>query len=636
MINTKWRFPLLDDGPEQGFNNGGIATFKGADLYDNLAREICQNSLDAKRVDQRSVKVKFEMKSFNIDDYNALKDLRETFKACDEYWKEKKDSRLESFLLDANNVLSNDILDCLVISDYNTTGLTGAKLDVHEKSVWRALTHSDGVTNKGSGSAGSYGIGKNAPFACSSLRTVFYNTYAEDGVKAFQGVSRLVTHKNSEGNYTQGVGFYQNVLENKRTPIFENDICAFRDQFIRDEFGTDVIVIGLNKVSTWEDDIEKAILNNFFVSIYKGLLEVQIASRIIDKQTLFSRIQYFVDKNPEDERLRDTKNFYETLTSEDAGRFQTSILEDDDVELSIRKDDSYNKKIVEMRSIGMIVRIRTKNLLTKYTAVLIVKGKELNSILKNIEPPKHDKWDPDIIDNDEEFRKKAKSIKAKIIGWVNEKINEYCKTESAQEIDPEGVSEYLAFDECSFDDGSKMDDGNNTLEPASIVDKIKQKVSIINRVAVQGLKEAGDDSKEEDINNNDTRGDVGVKSSGGVSKNDGNADVVTPNNGSKTLYDEAKTMTIQKTIPISISNGLYKIILQPAKNYEKLNVELKAIGDDSKKESIPIVKYTLNNVTTNCKNQESFVLTNLEGDKTYEIFVTLKYKERMVIDVQVR
>ena len=93
---------------------------------------------------------------------------------------------------------------------------------------------------------------------------------------------------------------------------------------------------------------------------------------------------------------------------------------------------------------------------------------------------------------------------------------------------------------------------------------------------------------------------------------------------------------IQKTIPISISNGLYKIILQPAKNYEKLNVELKAIGDDSKKESIPIVKYTLNNVTTNCKNQESFVLTNLEGDKTYEIFVTLKYKERMVIDVQVR
>ena len=636
MNNTKWRFPLLDDGPEQGFNNGGIATFKGADLYDNLAREICQNSLDAKRKDQDTVKVEFQMKSFKIDDFNALNDLRGIFESCDEYWKEKKDSRLDTFLLDAKNVLANNILDCLVISDYNTTGLTGAKLSVHEKSVWRALTHSDGVTNKSSGSAGSYGIGKNAPFACSSLRTVFYNTYAEDGVKAFQGVSRLVTHENAEGKYTQGVGFYQNVLDDKRTPIFENDECGFRDEFIRYEFGTDVIVVGLNKVSTWEDDIEKAILNNFFVSIYKGLLEVNVANRIINKQTLFSRIQYFVDKNPEDERLQDTKNFYETLTKDDSGYFETKIIEEKDVELFIRKDDSYNKKIVEMRSIGMVVRVRTKNILTKYSAVLIVNGKELNAILKNIEPPKHDKWDPDIIDNDEEFRKRARSIRNKIIGWANEKINEYCKTESAQEIDPEGVSEYLAFDEFSLEDGTDNENGNNSLEQASTVEKIKQKVSIINRVAVQGLKDIGEDSKEEDINNNDTKGDRGSRSSGGEKGNQGNADIITPNVGSKTLYEEDKTMTIQKSIPVSISNGLYKIVLQPSKNYEKINVELKAIGDDSKKESIPIIKYTLNSITTNCNNQDSFVLTKLQANEIYEIYVTLQYKERMVIDVQVR
>jgi hypothetical protein len=205
------------------------------------------------------------MKSFNINDYNALKDLRGIFSSCRQYWQEKKDSRLESFLIDADNVLSNETIDCLIISDYNTTGLTGAKTSIQEKSVWRALTHSDGVTNKSSGSAGSYGIGKNAPFACSSLRTVFYNTYAEDGVKAFQGVARLVTHENDDGKYTQGVGFYQYINDDKRTPIFEEDDCDFRDVFNRSEFGTDVVVIGLNKVATWEDDIEKAIINNFFV-----------------------------------------------------------------------------------------------------------------------------------------------------------------------------------------------------------------------------------------------------------------------------------------------------------------------------------------------------------------------------------
>lgn len=44
-----WRFPKLDNGAEQGINDGGIATFKGSELYSNLAREICQNSLDAKQ-----------------------------------------------------------------------------------------------------------------------------------------------------------------------------------------------------------------------------------------------------------------------------------------------------------------------------------------------------------------------------------------------------------------------------------------------------------------------------------------------------------------------------------------------------------------------------------------------------------
>ena len=42
MAALGWRFPLLDNGPEQGINDGGISTFKGSELYDNLAREICR------------------------------------------------------------------------------------------------------------------------------------------------------------------------------------------------------------------------------------------------------------------------------------------------------------------------------------------------------------------------------------------------------------------------------------------------------------------------------------------------------------------------------------------------------------------------------------------------------------------
>lgn len=633
MSNTKWRFPLLDGGSEQGFNNGGIATFKGADLYDNLAREICQNSLDAKRNNETSVKVNFQIKRIDKSKFNALSDLKTIFQSCEEYWKDKKDTRLESFLQEANKTLSSDLIDCLVISDYNTTGLTGAKTAVQKKSVWRALTHSDGVTNKSDTSAGSYGIGKNAPFACSTLRTVFYNTYAEDEVKAFQGVARLVTHINEDGNDTQGVGFYQNIDGSKRTPIFGDDECSFRNEFCRNEFGTDVIIVGLNKNTNWEDNIEKAVLNNFFVAIYHGILEVTVGNKTISKETLFDRIKYYLDINPEDEKLKDTLFFYETLTSDDSGHFFAKILEDNDAELYIRKDDNYNKKIVEMRSIGMVVRVRSKNILTKYTAILIVTGDKLNKVLKGIEPPKHDKWDPDIIDNDEEARKNAKIIRSEIVRWTNNIINEYCKIESVKEIDPEGVSEYLAFEDFSLEKGNE-NTMSNGLDNDSNISKIKNNPSIINRVSVQGLKEEGVDNQEDEIHNNDNSGMSNSSSSGG-SAGDGNINIVTKSQGSKSLFEEEKPMKLQRIMPVSVVNGIYKIVLIPTNDYEKVEIELKAVGEDSRKENIPIFKYTINSKTTPC-NRDSFMLSNLKAGQEYEIFVTLKYKEKMLIDLQVR
>ena len=59
--SINWRFPPNNGGTIQGFNDSGIATFKGAELYNNLAREICQNSLDAKREDEDHVVVKFDL-----------------------------------------------------------------------------------------------------------------------------------------------------------------------------------------------------------------------------------------------------------------------------------------------------------------------------------------------------------------------------------------------------------------------------------------------------------------------------------------------------------------------------------------------------------------------------------------------
>ena len=98
MSNLAWRFPRLDDGEEQGINDGGIATFKGSELYDNLAREICQNSLDAKAPDKETVVVEFKSLSLKKSHHSALVGLDGVFSQCEDYWKLKSEPKLQSFL----------------------------------------------------------------------------------------------------------------------------------------------------------------------------------------------------------------------------------------------------------------------------------------------------------------------------------------------------------------------------------------------------------------------------------------------------------------------------------------------------------------------------------------------------------
>ena len=82
MDKYNWRFPKLDDGPEQGINDGGIATFKGSKLYTYLAREVCQNSLDAKVERERTVIVEFNSLTLKKSEYPSLSALDNIFKDC--------------------------------------------------------------------------------------------------------------------------------------------------------------------------------------------------------------------------------------------------------------------------------------------------------------------------------------------------------------------------------------------------------------------------------------------------------------------------------------------------------------------------------------------------------------------------
>ncbi len=629
MSNCIWRFPPSNGGVEQGINDGGIATFKGSELYSNLAREICQNSLDAKAEGERTVVVDFTLRSFKKKDYPELKSIEDIIDRCEYYWEFKADDKMKAFIAESRQKLSADTIDCLLISDHNTKGLSGARVDIRQPSVWRALTHSDGVTQKGAGSAGSYGIGKSAPFACSSFRTVFYNSYSiKDKLKAFQGVSRLVSHFDENNKPTQGVGYYQNYDESKEEglPIFEEDECLFRDAFSRDDYGTDVIITGFKKSETWEEDIEKAIICNFFVAIHNEDLIVNIGDLSLTKDNLKDRIDYYANKEAgtKENRVSIIFELYNALTL--GKEIKGSIMEDEDVSLFILMDDNYSKTIAEMRSTGMVIRTRKKNILARYSAVMIVHDGNLNQLLKDIEPPQHNEWDPGIIE-DEEKKKNAKKYRNELIRWTNDTIVEECQIDLPDEMDLDGISQYLPFDE---DDMSLGANGNETpsLNSESTLGEKKTTTPNVRKKSLSATQVQGRKNDDMDPHNSNSGGSKG--GSGGVEVQNGDDTVTSVSAGGKSVnVPKIEKQRVMK----APSPSTYRVTLSLEEDCESVHLALSSIGDDKKKEKIKIISYKTKAGKDIVTNSNSIEVGKLKANTVYEYFLVLEYSEKMLLDL---
>ena len=111
MANARWDFPKLGGGQKQGYTNSGIETFKGTELLDNLAREICQNSLDAKDPYwEEPVTVEFKLTTIQKDNYPFLQEYLKYLKSGKKFWQDKNDKKVMQFLEKAERLIEgNDI-----------------------------------------------------------------------------------------------------------------------------------------------------------------------------------------------------------------------------------------------------------------------------------------------------------------------------------------------------------------------------------------------------------------------------------------------------------------------------------------------------------------------------------------------
>lgn len=270
--NCKWYFADQPNVQEVGPNNAMEQNFKNHP-YAALVRESIQNSLDAVLDKSIPVKVVFSFREMNGSDYPKFFDLKEHIQGCLDYYPKNKNAKViyEPMMKFFTDDINHDRLGYIRVSDYNTKGMSYEKDNTD--SPFYAFVRSAGVSAKDDTAAGGcFGFGKAAYYLLSPISTIIVSTYTSNKETFFEGASSLCTHMYN-GIKKVAFGYYDD--QNGNPISNEADIPA---QFRRTEPGTDINILGFYMKYRDEavKEIIEAVLRNFWLSIYKGKLEVNV------------------------------------------------------------------------------------------------------------------------------------------------------------------------------------------------------------------------------------------------------------------------------------------------------------------------------------------------------------------------
>ena len=573
----KLMFPELGGGKAQGLNDAGVENFQGAiDVY--ISRECGQNSGDAPREGVKTVRLEFDRISMHPNEIPGFEQLRLALKASLEKWQGKDE---QIFFKEAIELAEKDSISVLKISDYGTTGLWGDDLD--DRGRWFGLVKSDGVSNKEDTAGGSFGIGKSSPYAASRFRTVFYGTRTEEGNVAFQGVSRLVTHKNPDGKLTQGTGYigeYDPQGGEGGEPVFRairnNDEipAAFR----RQETGTDIWVIGYRSGGEWRDDLIKSILSNFWPAIHRGTIQFRVGSENISQSNLADLIGLYIG-----EEDFEAHHFYKAVLNQP---IKKTLKHTGSAELYLTTTTpDLPRAVCMVRSAGMrIFDFMPRSCRVPYSGLFICTDNDGNKLLRKMEPPKHNIWDPKRIEGSS-GKKALDEIKL----WIREEVRKLNPLYAGSSFNENEIAKYVpdaTQDEPNdLPDEKTGDTGEESLEPKPAAEKVFVKPLRADPVAVHAGGEFGGGSRQN--TEGGSSGGGGSGEGGGEGNGEGGEGDGTDENAKG--GGKADDTTQPRITARSYRSGVdqYELVLRSETNCTG-NICVYAMGEDGAREQVEL------------------------------------------------
>lgn len=615
MLN-KWRFPASNHGERKGISSGDTETFKKAP-YEAFAREILQNSIDARRSDEEPTRVEFSIFDLKSSEIPGYEDLKASIRRCKEFWSHKEDYVVE--FKDRENVLNQPIIKCLRVSDFNTTGLVGVETTEQKRNQFLALTKGTGVSEKtGVVAGGSKGVGKNAAFLMSSINTVFYSTRTCKDINENPGnftgsigVADLesgyiddVVVENRD--YTQGKGYFScDDLNNALDNIINLD-KNFSDR--NSEYGTDIYILGFVEGPNWEKEVINSILNSFMASIFRGELEVSFNGDWITKDTIEDYVynDSIIMKN----NKANVISQYKLLKGEagvqvfdidtDYGTCQLLILpySKEDDSLATHKCSMIRHPLMKIKDIDLGSSFRV-------SAMCIIGDDKLGQALRKIENPQHIDWEPKRLKDNAE-KKEMQNLLLSIKKQINDKVIECLQLGDTEPLDPNGAGDFLPDEDL----GDSNQEASGEMTPAENVsvspikeNKINEKNANTESDDGQGLEPdigSPDDSSDGDVEHpsgeNDSQG-------GGAHAGDEHSG---EKEGDSIIFKRSKLAGVRYKVMALGKTGKLRIIFNAPIDYKNCYLNIQLLDDSNNTDKVDIVSMFCNGKSIICTDANEF------------------------------
>ena len=560
-------FPELGGGPFQGLNDAGVENFQGAiDTY--VARECGQNTIDAPEDAGKGVRLEFHRMELRADDIPSFGELREALQHCLEASRGKPKEL--KYFQQALEHASAPKIPVLKLSDLGTTGLSGADMD--EAGRWFALVKSQGLSVKGDTSAGSFGIGKSSPFAASAFRTVFYGTKTLAGDVALQGVCRLMSHRPNGGRARQATGFIGDYDEHGgpgREPLFK----AVRSDdripplFRRDRAGTDIWIIGYRSGAEWKAELTKSILTNFWPAIHYGTITFSVDGQDITQANCESLINGFAGAEE-----FDAHQYYRAVRTQPV---EKTLRHTGSCKLYLTVDSpDLPKRVCMVRSSGMrIFDHKPTACRVPFSGLFICTSQDGNKLLKAMEPPRHDTWDPKRIEGPE-----GRLALSEIKDWIREEVKKLNPLFAGNSFNEEELAKYLP-EQADEDRSEALDPSIGEPDDVSLTPVPRTEPTSIKPIAPRPVAV----TPEEGDGEGGGAGDVGIGPSGDGEGADGESKG--PRGGSRA--GGAVATGVQVRCFCVDGHGTYELAVRPTADFAG-SITMSAIGEDGTREPVVI------------------------------------------------